>query len=400
MRRFAAVMNHRSAGFKANAMGVWAVPEDQLEEIGPQMAGFAAVSATATSARPTRTGRTPCSRWCTARTRTDCEATIAAIRDETGVDEYALLWSIKEYKKVRAPLLHRRVGRLARRAPRRRASSPPAWRRGERRPRSGAGARTTATAPVAMPPRRRRDDRDRRAPAGLRRRAASRRPRGSPPRWCARRASRAPAAGRSRRPTGARGRGRRSAGRRRRRSTRCGARARSSSSAGSGRHDRAAAASARASSALEPAVGRDVEDARDGRSSTTSASARDEVVDVHDLHRRRRAAHPQRRAAEQQARRQALAHRARGRAPARSVVTATAGVLVAATRSRRSTSAACTAGDEPRVGAQRRVLGERDRVVGPRAVHRRARDPDDLAARRPRRRRRARGACPRRSRGP
>jgi len=28
-------------------------------------------------------------------------ATIEAIRDETGVSEYALLWSIKEYKKVR-----------------------------------------------------------------------------------------------------------------------------------------------------------------------------------------------------------------------------------------------------------------------------------------------------------
>ena len=44
MRRFAAVMNHRSAGFKANAMGVWAVPDDRLAEIGPRMAGFAAVS--------------------------------------------------------------------------------------------------------------------------------------------------------------------------------------------------------------------------------------------------------------------------------------------------------------------------------------------------------------------
>src|SRR5262249_13558212 len=44
MRRFAAVMNHRSAGFKANAMGVWAVPESELDAIGPQMAGFAAVS--------------------------------------------------------------------------------------------------------------------------------------------------------------------------------------------------------------------------------------------------------------------------------------------------------------------------------------------------------------------
>ncbi|HEY3673772.1 MAG TPA: AsnC family transcriptional regulator, partial [Acidimicrobiia bacterium] len=36
MRRFAAVMNHRSAGFKANAMGVWAVPDEELDEIGPQ----------------------------------------------------------------------------------------------------------------------------------------------------------------------------------------------------------------------------------------------------------------------------------------------------------------------------------------------------------------------------
>jgi hypothetical protein len=31
----------------------------------------------------------------------DCEDTIAAIQAETGVDEYALLWSIKEYKKTR-----------------------------------------------------------------------------------------------------------------------------------------------------------------------------------------------------------------------------------------------------------------------------------------------------------
>ena len=31
----------------------------------------------------------------------ECEATIAAIHDETGIDEYALLWSVKEYKKTR-----------------------------------------------------------------------------------------------------------------------------------------------------------------------------------------------------------------------------------------------------------------------------------------------------------
>jgi DNA-binding Lrp family transcriptional regulator len=100
MRRFAAVMNHRSAGFKANAMGVWAVPEDELEEVGPQMAGFSAVSHC--YRRPTYED------WpytvftmVHGRTARDCEDTIDAIASETGVDEYTLLWSIKEYKKTR-----------------------------------------------------------------------------------------------------------------------------------------------------------------------------------------------------------------------------------------------------------------------------------------------------------
>src|SRR4029078_9176238 len=100
MRRFAAVMNHRSAGFKANAMGVWAVPDDHLDAIGPQMAEFSGVSHC--YRRPTYEDW-PYSVFTMVHGRTgrDCEATIQAIRDETGVDEYALLWSIKEYKKVR-----------------------------------------------------------------------------------------------------------------------------------------------------------------------------------------------------------------------------------------------------------------------------------------------------------
>jgi DNA-binding Lrp family transcriptional regulator len=100
MRRFAAVMNHRTAGFKANAMGVWAVPEDRLAELGPTMAGFAAVSHC--YRRPTYDDW-PYSVFTMVHGRSarDCEATIEAIRAETGIDEYALLWSVKEYKKVR-----------------------------------------------------------------------------------------------------------------------------------------------------------------------------------------------------------------------------------------------------------------------------------------------------------
>jgi DNA-binding Lrp family transcriptional regulator len=81
-------------------MGVWAVPEDRLEEIGPQMAGFALVSHC--YRRPTYDDW-PYSVFTMVHGKNakECETTIAAIRDETGIDEYALLWSIKEYKKTR-----------------------------------------------------------------------------------------------------------------------------------------------------------------------------------------------------------------------------------------------------------------------------------------------------------
>ena len=100
MRRFAAVMNHRSAGYKANAMGVWAVPDATLEEMGPRMAGFAFVSHC--YRRPTYDDW-PYSVFTMVHGQNarDCEQTIAAIRAETGVEDYALLWSIKEYKKTR-----------------------------------------------------------------------------------------------------------------------------------------------------------------------------------------------------------------------------------------------------------------------------------------------------------
>jgi len=100
MRRFAAVRTLRNAGYKANTMGVWAVPEDRLEDVGPQMAGFALVSHC--YRRPTYEDW-PYSVFTMVHGKNarECEATIAAIRDETGIGEYALLWSIKEYKKTR-----------------------------------------------------------------------------------------------------------------------------------------------------------------------------------------------------------------------------------------------------------------------------------------------------------
>ena len=81
-------------------MGVWAVPDDQLAEIGPRMAGFALVSHC--YRRPTYEDW-PYSVFTMVHGKNarECEQTIAAIQAETGVDEYALLWSVKEYKKTR-----------------------------------------------------------------------------------------------------------------------------------------------------------------------------------------------------------------------------------------------------------------------------------------------------------
>ncbi|NQU09220.1 Lrp/AsnC family transcriptional regulator [bacterium] len=103
MRRYSAVLNHRKAGFTANGMGVWAARQDDRDailRIGEQMAGFKAVSHC--YLRPTYPD------WpyniftmVHARTVPDCDAVLAEIARETGVTEYAALYSTKEYKKTR-----------------------------------------------------------------------------------------------------------------------------------------------------------------------------------------------------------------------------------------------------------------------------------------------------------
>ena len=99
-RRFAAVLHHRQAGFVANAMSVWKVPAERIDDVGLQMAGFAAVSHC--YQRPTYPD------WpynlfgmLHGRTKGDCEEAADAIARETGVGEHAMLYSTKEYKKIR-----------------------------------------------------------------------------------------------------------------------------------------------------------------------------------------------------------------------------------------------------------------------------------------------------------
>ena len=103
MRRFAAVLNHRKAGFGANGMAVWQVPEEDLEAIGPKMAAFQAVSHC--YKRPTYPDW-PYSIFTMvhARSREACEEAIDAIAEDTGLTDpsrRAILYSTYEFKKIR-----------------------------------------------------------------------------------------------------------------------------------------------------------------------------------------------------------------------------------------------------------------------------------------------------------
>ena len=100
LRRFAAILYHRRAGYAANGMGVWNVQPDKAIEIGKQMATFNTVSHC--YLRPTYPDW-PYSVFTMIHGHKvkDCEEIAKAISETTGIEEYLMLYSTKEYKKIR-----------------------------------------------------------------------------------------------------------------------------------------------------------------------------------------------------------------------------------------------------------------------------------------------------------
>ncbi len=100
LRRVAAILFHRRAGFSANGMGVWKVPEERIMEVAPLMASFRGISHC--YQRPTYADW-PYSVFTMAhgRSKEECDAILDSIAEESGIDDRRTLYSSTEFKKIR-----------------------------------------------------------------------------------------------------------------------------------------------------------------------------------------------------------------------------------------------------------------------------------------------------------
>ncbi len=99
IRRMGAVLRHREVGFNANALCAWHVPPDKLDDIAHIMSAHTAVSHCY--------DRTPAPNWqfnlytmIHAKTRDECEQFIGELAQMTGVTDYKIMYTKREWKKT------------------------------------------------------------------------------------------------------------------------------------------------------------------------------------------------------------------------------------------------------------------------------------------------------------
>ncbi len=100
MRRYAAILRHRDAGFVANGMIVWKVPKERISQVGQTLGAFPQVSHC--YERPSYPD------WpynvfsmihCTS--KDEAMEVADTIQKQVNVDEYMILFSLREFKKTR-----------------------------------------------------------------------------------------------------------------------------------------------------------------------------------------------------------------------------------------------------------------------------------------------------------
>jgi len=100
MRRFAAILNHRKAGFNANAMVAWDIDEEKAKEIGKTAASFSAVSHC--YIRPKYPNwKYNLFTMVHGKTKEETNSYIQEIANEIEYHDKRELYSTKEFKKVR-----------------------------------------------------------------------------------------------------------------------------------------------------------------------------------------------------------------------------------------------------------------------------------------------------------
>jgi DNA-binding Lrp family transcriptional regulator len=99
LRRFGATLNHWQAGLKANAMVAWYVPEDQVDEVGPLMASIREVSH-CYERRPNKAWKYNLFTMVHGKSKKHCREIVGRISELTGMKEYVLLFTRKEFKKT------------------------------------------------------------------------------------------------------------------------------------------------------------------------------------------------------------------------------------------------------------------------------------------------------------
>lgn len=99
IRRFGVTVRHQELGYVANAMIVWQVPEERIDEVGELMAGFQEV--THCYRRPAYPPDWPYNLFTMVhgRKREDCEEIARRLSSAAGIPGYRLIFSQAELKK-------------------------------------------------------------------------------------------------------------------------------------------------------------------------------------------------------------------------------------------------------------------------------------------------------------
>lgn len=100
MRRFAGLLYHRRAGFRANGMSVWEVAEERLDEVGSHLAGYRCISHCYQRAV---TEHWPYNVFAMIHktSRSEVEDLVATLEEELDITAGPVLYSVEEYKKCR-----------------------------------------------------------------------------------------------------------------------------------------------------------------------------------------------------------------------------------------------------------------------------------------------------------